>query len=276
MDSATAYAARVDACTAQNARIATPSGDRWASRASLFRVDPRRTLEANTAAVAALVDPGDILLDIGGGAGRVSLPIALHCREVVNIEPSAGMRDQFDAAAAEAAITNARCLAEGWPSAAATASGDVALVANVTYFVRDIVPFLEALVRATRKRVIISVWSVPPPNHAATLFALLHGEPQERVPTHRELLPVLWDLGILPDVRLLPDPFRGSRQRPPTRDEAIALALALQSANAEAVPGAPARIEANFDALFSASPEGFIPRWIPNVREMLITWVTSP
>jgi len=55
MDAATAYAARVDACTAQNARVATPSGDRWASRASLFRVDPRRTLEANTATVAALV-----------------------------------------------------------------------------------------------------------------------------------------------------------------------------------------------------------------------------
>ena len=274
MDSATAYAARVDACTAQNARVATPSGDRWASRASLFRVDPRRSLEANTATVAALVDPGDILLDIGGGAGRVSLPIALRCREVINIEPSPAMRDQFDAAAAEAAITNARCLAQGWPSAAATLSGDVALVANVTYFVRDIVPFIEALVAAAGKRVIISVWSVPPPNHPATLFELLHGEAKERVPTHRDLLPVLWDLGILPDVRLLPDPFRGARQRPPTREAAVA--FALQSANGEALAGAAGVVHAHFDELFSPSPEGFVPRWIPPVREMLITWVTSP
>jgi hypothetical protein len=35
-----------------------------------------------------------------------------------------------------------------------------------------------------------------------------YGVPFEPPPNHRELLPVLWDLGILPDVRVLPTPWR--------------------------------------------------------------------
>jgi hypothetical protein len=267
---AESYAALVDASNAQSARFAPERPDRWAARAAYFRLDPRRELDANTTAVAAFIEPGDVLVDVGGGAGRISLPIALHCREVINVEPSAGMREQFDASAVEAGITNARCVAADWPAAGLAIAGDVALVANVTYFVRDIVPFIEALNRAARRLVIVSVWSVPPPNHAASLFELLYGERQLRVPTHRELLPVLWDLGILPDVRVLPDPFRGVRQRPPTREAAVA--FALQAANAEQLSGATAKVEAHFDELFANSAEGFTPRWTPDVREMLITW----
>jgi hypothetical protein len=264
------YAALVDASNAQIARLAPQPEDRWAARAAFFRLDPRRELDANTAAVAALVRPDDIVIDVGGGAGRVSLPVALNCREVINVEPSAGMREQFDASAAEAGITNARCVAGGWPVTAAEIAGDVALVANVTYFVRDIVPFVEALNRAARRLVVISVWSVPPPNHAARLFELLHGESQARVPTHRELLPVLWDLGLLPEIRVLPDPFRGNRQRPPTREAAVT--FALQSAGARPGPDAAATVEQRFDELFAKADDGYVPRWTPDVREMLITW----
>ena len=270
MDSADAYAARIDACAAQNARLTRPGADRWASRAAMFNLDPRRPLEANTAAVAALVASEDSVIDVGGGAGRVCLPIALNCREVINVEPSAGMREQFEIAAREAGITNARCLDGGWPAAATGLQADVVMLANVTYFVRDIVPFIQALDRTARKRVVIAVWSVPPPNHSATLFELLHGEPQERVPTHRELLAVLWDLGLLPSLQLLPDPFRGGRMRPPTPEDGVK--LALQSASAEHLEGARGIVEAHFAELFEHTAEGYVPRWMPDAREMLITW----
>ena len=35
------------------------------------------------------------------------------------------------------------------------------------------------------------------------------------------------------------------------------------------------RVEANFDALFSESPEGYFPRWMVPAREVLITWETG-
>ena len=74
----------------------------------------------------------------------------------------------------------------------------------MTYFVREIVPFIEKLASAARRRVMITVWSVANPNQSAALFHLVYGEEQEAVPGYRELLPVLWDLGILPDVHVLP------------------------------------------------------------------------
>jgi hypothetical protein len=272
MQSAEDYAALVDAWQAQGGRVASPTGDRWAARAAAFRLEPRRELEANTAAIVALVDPNDSVVDIGGGAGRVGLPVALRCRDLLNIEPSAGMRQEFEASASEAGVQNARCLAGSWPEGAAGIEADVIMLANVTYFVRDIVPFIEALQRAARRRAIIGVWSVPPPNHTASLFELLHNEPQALAPTHRDLLPVLWDLGILPDVQVLPDPFRGARERPPTHEEAVLFALERGSANQ--VPGAASVVETHFDELFAVSPQGFVPKWQPAVREMLITWTT--
>lgn len=268
--SAETYASLVDAYSAQTARVAAQAGDRWASRAAQFRLDPRRELEANTKAVISLIRPEDTVIDVGGGAGRVSLPMALHCTEVINLDPSSGMRDQFDASAKEAGISNARCLDGEWPAGAAGLSADVVMLANVTYFVRDIVPFVEALNAVARRLVIIAAWSVPPPNHHASLFELLHGAPQALAPTHRELLPVLWDMGLLPDVRVLPDPFRGGRMRPPTREDAVR--FAVESGAATGVPTAEAVVRRHFDTFFRETPDGFVPAWLPDTREMLITW----
>jgi hypothetical protein len=266
------YAELIDAHAAQSARLTPATGDRWASRAAVFRLDPHRQLDDNTRTLAAYVEPGDMVLDIGGGAGRISLPLALRCRGAVNLEPSPAMREQFEASAAEAGITNARCIDARWPKDAAGMSGDVVIVANVTYFVREIVPFVEALNAAARRRVIIGVWSVPPPNHHAALWELFHGEKQAPLPGHRALLPVLWDMGLLPDVRVLPDQFPRWGVRPPTREEAVNYALA--SGSAGKLRGARATADEHFDELFAPSEAGFVPRWLPDVREMLITWET--
>ena len=269
------YKARVDAFLQQIDRMRGARDDRWAATAARFRMDPHRKLEANTAAVAALIGPDDVVVDVGGGAGRVSLPLALHCAEVINVEPSAAMRTEFEASAAESGIGNARCLDADWPREAAGIEGDVVLVVDVTYFVRDIVPFVLALSAAARKRVIIKVWSVPPPNSAASLFEMVHGESHASVPGHRDLLPILWDLGILPEVRMLPDDMRpgGVAAHPQTIDEAVRSAVewAIGATN----PGAAEKVRAHFDELYAPSPEGFVPLWRLPSREMLITWETG-
>lgn len=273
MTAAERYAAAVDAYQAQQAELARHQGDRWANCAAYFRLDPRRELDANLRAVAELVQPGDVVVDIGGGAGRVCLPLALQCQEVVNVEPSKAMREEFSASAAGAGITNAVAVDATWPSTDHSLAGDVVITANVTYFVRDIVAFVRAMAGAARRRVMIQVWSVPPPNFHAALFARLHGVEQALAPGHELLLPVLWEMGILPDVRVLPMPFRRARQRPPTRDDAIA--FALESATAEHLPGARERVVEAFDDLFAAGEDGFVPRWVPDPRELLITWETG-
>lgn len=272
MTAADRYRARIDAVQAQRTRLAAPETEngRWDRMAKQFRMDPRRELDANLAAVATLIEPLDTVLDIGGGAGRISLPLALRCREVMDIEPSPGMCAEFMESAAEAGIANARTVQSAWPATAI--AGDVALVFNVTYFVREIVPFVEALMAAARRRVVIGVWSVPPPNGAAELFKVAFGEEQELAPGHAELLAVLWEMGILPDVRMLPAEF--PLRQPPlaTEDETVRFYLGtLQPVDESA---AEARIRANFGRLFTRNEKGFLPGWRMPTREMLVTWET--
>jgi SAM-dependent methyltransferase len=268
------YAALIAAVERQRERLiaAEPPTARWDRLAKQFRLDPRRDPDPNLAAIAALVEPGDVVLDVGGGAGRVSLPLALRCREVVNVDPSAGMGREFLESAAEAGITNARWVQDGWPSREPV-SGDVSVVANVTYFASAIVPFVERLATASRRRVVITVWSVPPPNANAGLFRLVFGEEQALAPGHAELLPVLWKMGILPDVRVLPMPFVDLRPPPKTRDEAVtAWVEAMQPRDTGA---ARAKIEGSFGTLFRETERGFVPTWRPPQREMIITWETG-
>ena len=282
MTAAETYAARIAAVRAQRARLhgTLPPSDPWGGLvARRFRADPHRPLDANLAVLASYTRPEDVLLDVGGGAGRVSLPLALRCREVITVDASPGMGAEFTAAAAEAGISNARFVHANWLEAEGF-QGDVALTSNVTYFVRDIVRFIEKLVTAARRRVMMTVWSVANPNQNTRLFHLVYGEEQVPVPGHRELLPVLWELGILPDVHVLPGvplvpggPM--GAQMPQTPDDAVQLALQGQWLGPQDHARARHLIEERFSELFAPSPEGFRPLWRQEAREMLITWETD-
>jgi SAM-dependent methyltransferase len=207
MTAAQTYAALIDAVNAQRSRLHghQPLEDRFGGPvAQRFRADPHRDLDANLQVVASYVQPDDVFLDVGGGAGRVGLSLALRCRQVINVDSSPGMLAEFEACAAQVGITNARPVLADW-LAAKDISGDVSLASSVTYFVHDIVSFIEKMAAASRRRVMITLWSVPSPNQSAPLFRLVYGEEQAPAPGHRELLPVLWEMNILPDVCVLPD-----------------------------------------------------------------------
>ncbi|MGE0544941.1 MAG: methyltransferase domain-containing protein [Dehalococcoidia bacterium] len=273
MDAAARYAERLDAVNTQLERVAGATYDnRWDRMASAFTMDPHRDLDPNLAIVAEYVRPDDVIVDVGGGAGRVSLPLALRAREVIDVDPSPGMCAAFETSARDAGITNARAIQSAWP--AEGVAGDLVLVFNVTYFVRDIVPFVEALQHTARRRVMIGVWSVPPPAQDLALFELVHGEPGESVPSHRELLPVLWEMGILPDVRVLPNDFRFPGALPQSKEAAIDFALDRLAAKEKERPRSI--VTERFDELFTQSEAGYRSRWRPSAREMLITWETPP
>jgi hypothetical protein len=245
--------------------------------AQRFRDDPRRELDPTVAAIAELVRPDDVFVDAGGGAGRVSLPVALRCREVINVDPSAGMREVFESVRAEAGVGNARYVQTNWLALDSTAvEGDVALAAHVTYFVEDIRTFVEKLTRAARRLAMVNIYSVPPPNSGADLFALEHGEPQALAPGHEQLMPVLWEMGFLPEVRVLPLLRHGGggafMRVLPTREEAIAsVANSPGRAPAERL----AKIaEEHFDEVFVERDGGWVRRPIADARPLLITWET--
>src|SRR5215475_6079739 len=201
-------AARVDTVLAQRTRLRGPQppGDLFAGVPAdhpLLKSDPRRPLDPNLEIIASYITPDDVVIDVGGGAGRVSLPLALRCREVINVEPSGAMGAGFTANATQAEIINARVIASDWLTVDPQV-GTVALVNHVTYLTREIVPFIEQLEQVGRRRVLITVNSPPPPSWHRVLYHLVHGETEEVVPGHVELVNVLWELDILPDIRVLP------------------------------------------------------------------------
>ena len=270
------YANRLDAVDAQNTRIYGPAsaGDTWAGPAARqFRFDPHRILDRNLALIASYVRPDDVVVDVGGGAGRVCLPLAVKCREVVNVEPSPGMAAEFESLAQEAGITNARLVPSSLLEAEGT-RGDISFAADVTYFVRDITSFIGQLEAAAGRRVMITVWSEPPPNRRAKLFKLVYGEEQEVLPGHRQLLPVLWDIGILPEIKVMPELPWWENQSPPTREEAVQMILGDRWLKPEDRGRARSLVESHFEELFAPGPTGFLPQWRSDMRELLITWET--
>lgn len=270
---AEAYAARVDAYNAQrkSRRTAPLPADRWSGpMARRFRADPRRELDANLSVIASFVQPDDVLVDVGGGAGRLCLPLALRCREVIDVDPSPGMRGQFEELVAEAGLKNARYVEADWLKTDGIA-GDVVLCANVTYFVREIVPFVERLNAAARRLVLINVGHTPPPAINHRLYKLIHGEEQVRVPGQQELLPVLWELGIVPEVRLLPEKFVNVFDLPHTREEAVR--TAMQAADADDNNDDARRvIEKRFDEIYRLEDGIFQPLWRTPSPQVLISW----
>ena len=283
MSAAETYAARVDAVLEQRTRLRGPQppGDLFAGLPPghpLLTADPRRSLDPNLEIIASYLEPNDVIVDVGGGAGRQSLPLALRCREVVNVDPSAAMLAAFEAAARQADITNARTVHADWLDIEPPPMGSFALVNNVTYLTREIVAFVEKLERAASRRVLITVASPPPPARNRVLFQLIHGEESQRVPGHVELVNVLWELGIEPDVRMLSE--RWTSPASPDREHAIQAALTSVRGHQWAFwpwkpdVGERARqlLESRFDGLFAETPDGYMPRWAETAREVLITW----
>ena len=284
MTAAEHYAACVDAVMAQRARLrgAEPSGDLYGELEPdhpLLKADPRRPLDANLRVLADLIEPSDAIVDVGGGAGRMSLPLALRCRSVTNVDPSASMGAAFLANARAAGISNVALVQGDWLAAAAP-QGTIALVNHVTYLTRDIVPFIEKLERAGSRRVIVTVNAPSPPSWNRVLFQLVHGEAEEVVPGHAELMNVLWEMGRLPDLTMLSP--QNVRLDVPLPSRAAALDFAVQRVANEQWAHWPvaaaletrtrAALEQHFDELYAQGADGFTPRWINMGREVLITW----
>src|SRR5215831_12215721 len=260
------YAARVDAVLAQRTRLRGPQppGDKRAGCPAdhpLLTADPLRPLGPNLAVIASYIEADDVIIDVGGGAGRMSLPLALRCREVINVEPSPTMAMGFKRNAAAGGISNTRIIEGEWPIVDVPA-GSVALVNHVTYMTREIVPFIKKLEQAGRRRVLITVNSVPGPSFQRVLYQLVHGEAEEVVPGHVELINVIWELGILPDIRVLPHPTVPFAPAP-SRAAAIAAAIARfpgeqwgwWNLGLDLESRLRSILEARFDVLVSAGPE---------------------
>lgn len=191
------WAARVRANREQAERLReqpeTP--DFYAPVSALFVADPRRSGEPALELLRRLALPTETWLDIGAGAGRYALPMALLVREVIAVEPSASMRNALRTGIAEHGIANIRIVPGAWPDAAAELGpgpiADIALIAHVGYDIEAIGPFLDAMEDAAAQRCIAMLTDRSPASVADAFWPLVHGEARVPLPALPDLLAIL-------------------------------------------------------------------------------------
>jgi len=204
-DALRAWALRVRSNREQAERVreGDPPRDFYASVASNFRADPRRTGEAALDLLRGLVRPGETWLDIGAGGGRYALPLALYAKDVIAVEPSEGMQSILWQGMAEHGISNITVIPARWPMEARLNAADVALIAHIGYDIEEIGPFVDAM-EASARRLCVAVLTQPSPPHLAERFwPPIHGEDRVRLPALAEFLVLLLARGRLFDVRIV-------------------------------------------------------------------------
>ncbi len=204
---------------AERLREEPDAGDHYAPIAAAFRADPRRTDDITLAALQEIAEPDDVWVDVGAGAGRFALALALCVQEVIAIEPSAGMRAEFEEIRAAHGIGNARVIDQRWPTADPP-RGDVAMISHVGYDIEPIGEFLDTMERSAARECVAVMYEQAPGGLFHELWPAIHGEPQVQLPGLAALLELLEARGA--DVSVNRSQRRRWRYR--SREEAEAFA----------------------------------------------------
>jgi SAM-dependent methyltransferase len=180
-------------------------GDFYAPVASNFRYQPEQADDLVLRSIEALIQPGEVLLDIGCGGGRYGLPLAARAGRVIGVEPSTAMLATFRTGIAEHHVTNIELVESRWPMPDPPRAA-VALIANVAYDIEDIGPFLDAMERATRRLCIAVLLELPPPHAVDALWPAIHGVARASLPALPEFIALQLARSRLCEIRLFDRP----------------------------------------------------------------------
>jgi SAM-dependent methyltransferase len=176
--------------------------DYYAPIAHHFADDPRRTDDPLLTALLAMSNADATWLDIGAGGGRNALPLALHSKQVIAVDPSEGMLGVLRGGMVEHGIDNIEVHQLRWPEGSDELRADFSLASHVGYDIRDINGFLDAMERVTRERCCVVLMDRAPSGGFTRLWEQIHGEYRHQLPGAREFLHVLLARGAMPEVSL--------------------------------------------------------------------------
>ena len=179
-----------------------PHQDFWKGMAKQFRDDPYRKGDALVDRLEEEFGGCKTLVDIGGGAGRLALPLALSRKKVTVADSSKSMLEELRKSCNEAKIQNVESVFTLWEDAIIQVH-EGALCSHVTYGIEDIEKFLKNVNRYASKHVVIVAFMKSPQAHLGILWEVVHGEKRVHLPGVPELMDVLWHMGLTPELSVL-------------------------------------------------------------------------
>ena len=261
---------RVAAHHAQSQQIRAAMGiaavDRWEMVSPLFKANPHRTDDVEANRLVREVAPDMTVLDVGGGAGRFALPMALRCQHVTVVEPSPSMAQSLRQIAAEAGIDNVSLVVKRWEEAAVEPA-DVVLSAHVVYMIEDIQAFIAKLAAHARQKVLMPTFMRPPLARYAPFWRWVYGTDKQELPGAGELMRVLWAMDIYPDLEMF-------EPRPPRtfEDWQTALETLRRRTHVQPDTAADAQLQQAMRELLIQTPDGYSVRGAPPEHLALISW----
>ena len=179
-----------------------PNQDFWEGMAQNFKDDPFRKGDPVIDRLEQEFAECRTLVDIGGGAGRLALPLSLSREAVTVVDSSKSTLLELQDSCEEAKIENVSSVFGLWEDAVIDIH-EGALCSHVTYGIENIGKFLENVNQYASKRVVIIAFMKSPQAHLESLWREVHEEERVHLPGVPELMDVLWQLGIAPELNII-------------------------------------------------------------------------
>jgi len=212
----------------ESSKVAGDSSHNWDKKENAERYDKNAKSQYDDRVkmtIAALdIMPESRVLDIGAGPGTLALPLAPHVREVTAVEPGAGMVAIMREHAEKEGITNIAFVQKLWEDVDIARDLEApydCVVASLSLTMYDIREALAKMDAASSGSVHLfwfadmALWE----RMAADLQVLLFKRPYYPGPKADCLFGVLYQMGIYPDVTMLP---MAKEYRFGNRDEMLA------------------------------------------------------
>ncbi len=188
---------------------AIPAEIRAAAPQDPSRHDPDRFVPPATpedtpsrrAALQLLGPDGATVLDVGCGAGAAGLALVPKVSHLTGVDHADDMLRAFERACTERGLAH-RSVHGPWPQTAAEAGlADVVVSHHVGYNTLDLGPFAAALGAAAHRGIVVELHAVHPGAWLDPLWAQFHGLHRPPPATVDDVLAVLAEIGIHPEVQ---------------------------------------------------------------------------
>ncbi|MDG5821745.1 class I SAM-dependent methyltransferase [Natronococcus sp. A-GB7] len=146
-------------------------------------------------AVAEATAEARTALEIGPGTGRYTMRLAPQVEQMTVVDYAPSMLDRLQTRLTNQGIDGVTCREGRWPAVGA-APHDLVLAAWTTYSQREIDAALDAMVAATRRRLVIVDSAGVAPPHTKLLAAVCGDDPPDPAPRALYVVSYLWETGV--------------------------------------------------------------------------------